>query len=102
MFGLSCRAVKPSLVIPPLQLSWYHDGMQLDDSVSGVTIQEEDVNNGMEKSSVLNITSARVVNAGLYTCSVVVSIPESTAVRTNQTATITISGLVHAKSLLAL
>jgi hypothetical protein len=91
-FGLSCTAMKPSAVVPPLQLNWYHHGVQLDSSVSGVNILEEEVSNGTEKSSVLNITSARVFSSGLYTCSVAVSIPESNTVTTNQSATITISG----------
>ena len=93
-FSLSCIAVKPSRVIPSLQLSWYHNGMQLDNSISGIDITEEDMNNGMEKSSVLNVTSATVQRTGSYMCSLMLSIPESSILTTNQTATVTIAGII--------
>lgn len=92
MFSLSCTATKPSNVILPIQLSWYRNGIQLDGSVPGITIQEEEVNDGMEKFSSLNVTSALTSNSGLYTCNAAVSIPESDTVTTNQTATVTIAG----------
>ena len=91
-FNLNCTATKPDNIIPSLQLSWYHDGVQLDDSISSVTIREENVNSGMAKSNVLSVTSAGVLNSGLYTCSAEVSIPESSTVMMNQTATVTITG----------
>lgn len=91
-FSLSCTSTKPVNIVPSLQLSWYHNGVQLDHSVSGISIQEEEMNGGMEKSSELTVTSARTLSSGFYTCSVVVSIPESNAVMNDQTATITISG----------
>ena len=91
-FSLSCTARKPASIIPSLQLSWYHDGTQLDDSVSSISIREENANGGSEKTSVLSITSASILNSGVYTCSAEVSIPDSNTVRANQTATITITG----------
>ncbi len=92
IFDLTCTARKPGSVIPPLQLSWYHNGMQLDASVTGTTIREEEMNNGMEKSSFLSITSALTSNPGAYTCSAVISIPDSTTITNNQSATVTIAG----------
>ncbi len=94
-FSLRCTAMKPSGIIPALQLSWYHGDMQLDDSLPHITISEEETNEGMEKSSVLNITSARVLSSGSYTCSATVSIPESTAALTNRTATVLITGIIY-------
>ena len=93
-FSLSCLGTKPDSVVPSLQLSWYHDGEELDGSISGITIQEEEMNGGMEKTSELTITSARVLNSGMYTCSVMVSIPESSDIMINQTATVTITGII--------
>ena len=90
-FSLECSATKPSQVIPPIQLSWYHDGAELDGSVSGVGILEE-ARSVDERSSTLSITPARVANSGVYTCGVEISIPESSAVSANQTATVTITG----------
>ncbi len=92
-FNLSCTATKPSRIIPSLQLNWYHDGTELDDSVSGITILEQDANNGMQKSSVVTVTSARVFNSGMYTCSAAVSIPESNTVMMSQVASATITGI---------
>lgn len=91
-FSLTCTAMKPSSVIPSLQLNWYHDGMQLDSSVSGITITEQDMNNGMEKSSVLSVTSASAQSSGSYTCNVTVSIPVSNTLTTNQAAIVIIAG----------
>ncbi len=93
-FSLSCTATKPENIVPSLQLNWYHNGVQMDDSVSGVTIQEEEVNGGVEKSSELTVTSASVLSSGMYTCSAIVSIPDSTPVMSNQTATVTITGII--------
>ena len=93
MFNLSCTATKPSNVIPSIQLSWYHSGVQLDDSVSGITIQEQEINGGMERSSQLYIISASVLSSGMYICSAAVSIPESETVMTNQTTAVIITGM---------
>ena len=91
-FSLNCTAAKPSNVIPPLQLSWYRDEVQVDDSISGITVIEDEISGGAEKYSVLTVTSARTFHSGLYTCSATVSIPDSNAVIANQTAIITITG----------
>lgn len=96
-FNLACTATKSSSIIPALQLSWYHDGLQLDGTVSDVTILQE-VRSGMEKSSTLSIASARVMNSGLYTCNVVVSIPESQDVSADHTANVTITGIIYSHS----
>lgn len=93
MFDLTCTARKPISVIPPLQLSWYYNGMQLDASVTGITIREEEMNNGMKKISFLSVTSALTSNSGAYTCKAVISIPDSTALINNQSATVTIAGM---------
>ena len=93
-FTLSCTGTKPSGVLPPLQLSWYRDGMQLDTTVSTVTVTE-DSSSDMERSSVLNVTSAAVLDSGEYTCSVAVTIPESDTIVVNQSAAITISGMYN-------
>lgn len=93
-FSLSCIAAKPNRIVPSLQLNWYHNGVQMDDSISGVSIQVEEVNGGLEKTSELTVTSASMLSSGVYTCSAVVSVPDSTAVMYNQTATVTIIGIL--------
>ena len=93
-FTLMCSAVKPSSVTPSLDISWYHDGMQLDSTVAGISITEVEANGGAEISSTLTVTSARSLNSGEYLCLASVSVPESTMVTTNQSATANIRGNV--------
>lgn len=85
--------MKPSNVILPLLLSWHHNGVQLDSSILGITISEEEVDNTV-KSSVLHVTFARVLNSGSYTCSASVSIPESRVITTNAITTVEITGML--------
>ena len=92
-FTLHCTASKPSNIIPSLQVSWYHNDLQLDNSIQGVDISEEEVNNGVEKTSGLTVSSARVLNSGAYKCRVAISIPESDEVAADQTAIVNITGM---------
>ena len=90
-FSLTCTSTKPVTVIPPLQLSWSHDGERLDNSVMGVMIRQETINS-TDISSTITLSSARVVDSGMYTCDASISIPDSDTVSTNETANVIISG----------
>ena len=91
-FSLNCTATKPSSIIPSLQLSWYHDEMELDNTVSRITILDE-VRSATETFSMLTVSPARVFDSGMYTCSISVSIPESPDAMANQTSTVMIAGI---------
>ena len=91
-FTLLCTARKPTTITPSLDLSWYHNEVQLDNSVAGVSITEEESSSGAQKSSMLTVTSANAVNSGVYMCSASVSIPESNTVTSNQSSCVTIRG----------
>ena len=72
-------------------MNWFHDNTLLDNSATSVRIREE-VGSSSDATSVITVTSARVVDSGLYTCNVVVNIPESEAISINQTANVIIDG----------
>ena len=91
-FTLTCNANKPSSVSLSTELNWYHDGMLLDRSRPGTFIHEQEVEGGVEKSSVLTIISARTIDSGDYICVAEIDIPESNRVTNNQSATVTIQG----------
>ena len=91
-FTLVCMARKPGSILPALDLSWYHNEMQLDNSIAGISISVEEVSRGAEKSSTLTVNSATTVSSGVYTCIASVSVPESNTVMSNQSATVTIRG----------
>ena len=91
-FTLICTARKPSSIVPALDLSWYHNEMQLDNSIIGISILEEEGSGGAERSSMLMVSSATTTNSGVYTCIASVSVPESNTVTSNQSATVTIRG----------
>ena len=91
-FTLICTANKPSGVSPSMELYWYHNEDVLDNSRPGVSIHEQEVMGGKEKSSVLTIVSASTINSGDYTCVAVIDIPESNRVTSNQSASVTIQG----------
>ena len=86
-------ARKPGTVIPVLEVAWFRDEVALDGSVQGVVIREE-TRSSVEISSTITVDSARVVDSGLYTCSVVVNIPESEALSVTQAANVTINGTI--------
>ena len=92
-FTLTCMATKPSSVIPTLDLSWYHNEMQLDNSIVGTSITEDETGGGAEKLTTLTVTSASSISSGLYSCVATVSVPESSTVTSNQTAVVTIRGI---------
>lgn len=92
-FTLTCMANKPSNIYPSLELLWYHDEELLDSNLPRISIYEEEVMGGVEKSSVLIITSASSINSGDYMCVAVIDIPESNRVTSNHSANIvTIQG----------
>ena len=91
-FSLLCSAMKPSSVTPSLDVSWYHSGMQLDSTIVGISITEEEGSGGAEISNTLTVTSARTVNSGEYLCVASISIPDSNTVTSNQSATVDIRG----------
>ena len=95
-FTLTCNANKPNSVSPSIELIWYHDNVLVDSSRSGISIHEQEVMGGVEKSSVLTITSASTTDSGDYTCVAVIDIPESDRVTSNQSATVTIQGIIIA------
>lgn len=91
-FTLMCNASKPSSVSPSIELNWYHDNVPLDSSRSGTFIREVETIGGVQKSSILTITSADTVDSGDYMCVAVIDIPESNRVTNNQSASVTIQG----------
>lgn len=91
-FDLTCTATKPSSIIPALEVNWFRDGVPLDDSIMGIRIFEE-ARSSVEATSTITVSSARVVDSGLYTCNVMVNIPESRALSFNQTANVMINGI---------
>ena len=91
-FTLTCTASKPGSISPSLELFWYHNKELLDSSRPEVSIYEQEMMRGVEKSSVLTITSASSIDSGDYTCVAMIDIPESNRVTSNQSATITIQG----------
>ena len=91
-FTLTCMANKPSNISPSLELFWYHDEELLDSNLPRISIYEEEVMGGVEKSSVLTITSASSINSGDYMCVAVIDIPESNRVTSNHSAIVTIQG----------
>lgn len=91
-FTLTCTANKPSGVSPSMELYWYHNEDVLDNSRPEISIREQEVMGGMEKSSVLTIVSASTITSGDYTCVAVIDIPESNRVTSNQSASVTIQG----------
>lgn len=91
-FTLMCTARKPSSIVPALDLSWYHNEMQLDNSITGVSILEEEASGGAERSSTLIVDSATTASSGVYICTASISVPESNTVTSNQSATVTIRG----------
>ena len=91
-FTLTCMANKPSNISPSLELFWYHDEELLDSNLPKISIYEEEVMGGVEKSSVLTITSASSINSGDYMCVAVIDIPESNQVTSNHSAIVTIQG----------
>ena len=91
-FTLTCTAIKPSSIVPALDLSWYHNEIQLDNSIAGISILEEEAGSGAERSSILTVNSATTASSGVYTCIASVSVPESNTVTSNQSATVTIRG----------
>jgi hypothetical protein len=94
-FTLTCTANKPSNISPSLELFWYHDEELLDSSHPKISIYEREVMmGGVEKSSVLTITSASNINSGDYICVAVIDIPESNRVTSNHSATVTIQGII--------
>ena len=96
-FTLTCRANKPSIVSPPIELNWYYDDVLLDSSRPGTSIVELETEGGAEKSSMLTITDAHTVNSGRYTCVAVIDVPESNRITSNQSATVTIQGMCSAQ-----
>lgn len=85
-------AGKPTSVTPTLDVSWYHNEMQLDNSIVGLSIIEDEVSGGAQKTSTLTVTSATTISSGDYSCIASVSIPESNTVTSNQSASVTIRG----------
>ena len=92
-FTLMCIATKPSSITPALDISWYHNEMQLDNSIPGISILEEEFSGGAERSSTLIVTSARTISSGVYACIASVSVPESNTVTGDQNVTVTIRGM---------
>ena len=84
--------MKPNSVTPSLDVSWYHSGMQLDSTIPGISITEEEASGGAEISNTLTVTSARTINSGEYLCVASISIPESNTVTSNQSAIVNIRG----------
>lgn len=66
--------------------------MQLDNSIAGISILEEEASGGAERTSTLTVNSATTATSGVYTCIASVSVPESNTVTSNQSAIVTIRG----------
>lgn len=92
-FGITCNATKPVEVTPALELAWYHNGTQLDNSFAGVLISE--IERNAEVSSELSIVGASAVASGSYVCSVIIAVPESNMVQETQESVVTIRGKLY-------
>ena len=91
-FTFTCNGTKPAVVLPTLELSWYHNEDLLDGSVEGINIVEAVSDDGAQASSQLYVTGAGTSGSGSYYCYVRVSIPESNVVEQSQEATVAIRG----------
>ena len=100
-FSLTCMATKPTEVIPNISLTWFHNGTQLDTSVLGVSISEDESSSGAMKSSQLSVDADDPSDSGSYSCQASLAIPESDTVESSQASLITIIGntMVHTLSL---
>ena len=65
--------------------------MQVDNSTNGVRIAEEGVSSE-QKTSILSIAQATSLKSGNYSCVVVLSIPDSSAVQGVRNSTVIIRG----------
>ena len=74
-FSLVCRAKKPAIVIPQLVVQWQHNGSVRTGDVS-------DSDNGEYVVNTLNVSDVQVSDAGWYTCTASIVIPESPKVAT--------------------
>ena len=84
-FTLVCRAKKPAVVIPQLVVQWQHNG-----SVRTGNVSVSDTS-GAYVVNTLNVSDVQVSDAGLYTCTASIVIPESPKVASligNTTVTI--------------
>ena len=90
VFSLTCSVSKPSRIVPPLQLTWFHNGVPLDNNDLGVTAGEDPNTN--ETFTTLSVNSARTADSGIYTCSATIMIPNSNPVSENATANVIVSG----------
>ena len=66
--------------------------MQVDNSTNGVHIAEEEGVSSEQKTSILSIAQATSLKSGTYSCVVVLSIPDSSAVQGVRNSTVIIRG----------
>ena len=83
-------ATKPTEVIPNISLTWFHNGTQLDSSVLGVSISEDESSNGAMNQ--LSVDADDSSDSGSYSCQASLTIPESDTVESSQASIITIIG----------
>ena len=83
-FTLVCRAMKPAVVIPQLMLQWLHNGSML---VGGGSVSDS----GAYVVNTLNVSKAKVNDAGVYQCIASIMIPNSPTVTTNTSSTVFIT-----------
>ena len=85
-FTLICKARKPTVVIPQLMVQWLHNGSM---RAGDVSVSD----NGTNVVNTINVSNARVSDAGLYECVASIIIPDSPTV-----SEILNSSLVHSIS----
>ena len=73
------------MVIPQLMVQWLHNGSM---RAGDVSVSD----NGTNVVNTINVSNARVSDAGLYECVASIIIPDSPTVTTNTSSIVSITG----------
>ena len=81
-FTLTCTASKPDLVLPDLEVIWYHNGTITN---GGMTTTNDNT-----ITSTLHVTATETSDSGNYTCQANLNIPQSNNITTSGISVVTI------------
>ncbi|XP_019849961.1 PREDICTED: hemicentin-1-like [Amphimedon queenslandica] len=84
-FTLTCRATKPTIVIPNLVIAWTHNGTL---ETGTVTTTGKSMTTAV--TNTLSFDSSTASNSGTYKCTASITIPDSTDITTSEESTVTI------------
>ena len=79
-FTLTCTASKPALVLPDLEVIWYHNG----------TVRNRVQNGNTYITNTINFPTSFANDSGTYTCVARLVIPDSTNITQTANTTITL------------